>query len=191
MNTPAKPRFSRHTALIVANELCALLRPHCERMIIAGSLRRGKQWVGDVEILFISKAVTRPKSGDMFADETVSPAQIAIAKMLEDQLLTKRLKSDGTTTWGDQNKLATHVPTKVPVDLFHTTEAAWFNCLVCRTGSAAHNVTIATRAQHRGWKWNPYSPGFTHEATGEPYAVTSEEDLFRFLAMEFKAPKDR
>ena len=191
MNPQTKPRFSRHTALIAANEICEFLRPHCERIVVAGSLRRGKQWVGDAEILFVSKQITQQKPGDMFAHETVFPAHVAIAKMLEDQILTKRLNSVRSATWGDQNKLAIHVQTAVPVDLFQTTEAHWFNYLVCRTGSAAHNVTIATRAQQRGWKWNPYSAGFTNETTGEPYAVTSEEDLFRFLAMDYIAPSNR
>lgn len=191
MNPPAKPRFPRHTALTAANEICEILRPVCERVIVAGSLRRGKQWVGDVEILFVGKQVTQPKPGDMFAEETVSLAQIAIAKMLDDGLITKRPNKLDGFTWGDANKLAVHVPTRVPLDLFQTTEASWFNYLVCRTGSAAHNVTIATRAQQLGWKWNPYSVGFTHATTGEHYAVTSEEDLYRFLDMQFVAPKDR
>ena len=191
MNPPAKPRFPRHTALEVAAELCAILKPACERLTVAGSIRRGKQWIGDVEILYIGTRVTQPKPGDLFASETVSLAQIAIAKLLEDGILAKRPNIAGATAWGDSNKLALHAASGVPVDLFHTSETCWWNYLVCRTGSAAHNVTLATRAQQRGWKWNPYSAGFTHEKTGEPYAVTSEEDLFRFLEMPFKEPKER
>ena len=191
MKPPAKPRFPRHVALTVANDLCEILRPVCERVIIAGSIRRGKQWVGDVEILYIGKQITQAKPGDMFAMETLSLAQIAIEKLLERGMLTKRPNTAGHFTWGDQNKLALHTATGVPVDLFQTTEANWFNYLVCRTGSAAHNVTIATRAQQIGWQWNPYSAGFTKLSNGETYAVTSEADLFRFLDMQYKDPKDR
>ena len=58
MNPPqTKPRFARHVALTVANELLEILKPVCDRVIIAGSLRRGKQWVGDMEILYIGKKV--------------------------------------------------------------------------------------------------------------------------------------
>ena len=72
MNKPptAKPRFSRHAALSVAQEILTILLPVCERIIIAGSLRREKQWVGDVEILYISREMTGNTLGDFFAQET-------------------------------------------------------------------------------------------------------------------------
>ncbi len=191
MNPPVKPRFSRHIALTVAQEIVGALTPVCERVIVAGSLRRGKQWVGDVEILFIGKTLTRPKNGDFFENETVCLAQLAIADLLAANILAKRPNKIGGFTWGDQNKLALHTRSGVPVDLFQTTEASWFNYLVCRTGSAAHNVTIATRAKQLGWSWNPYGSGFTNEAGTASHDVVSEADLFTFLDMQFKDPKDR
>ena len=191
MNTSTKPRFSRHDALMVASEICAILKPVCERVIVAGSLRRKKQWVGDVEILFIPKTETGPCPDDLFAMKTVSLAQVAIDGMRAANILAPRLNKDGGTCWGDKNKLALHAASGVPVDLFSATEENWFNYLVCRTGSAAHNVTIATRANQLGWKWNPYGSGFTQVGTGKCYQVASEEDLFRFLDMQFKDPQDR
>jgi len=186
---PAKPRFSRHAALIAADELRQILAPVCERVEIVGSLRRGKQWVGDVEILFIGKIITRPKAGDMFATETVSLATEAIASQVARGLLAKRPNALGGFCWGDANKLALHVLTGVPVDLFATTAENWHNALVVRTGSAAHNVQIAQRAKAMGWNWNAYGPGFTRD--NDARVVTREEDLFEFLGMHFKAPPDR
>ena len=92
---------------------------------------------------------------------------------------------------GNRNKLATHLPSGVPIDLFSTTESNWHNSVVCRTGSAAHNITIATRAKQLGWTWNPYGSGFTRDAGTETYTVANEADLFRFLNMEFATPQDR
>ena len=37
-----KPRIQRDDALAVAHELMSILRGDCERIVIAGSLRRGK-----------------------------------------------------------------------------------------------------------------------------------------------------
>lgn len=191
MKPPTKPRFPHHAALAVAQEIVTILRPVCERIIIAGSLRREKSSVGDVEILYISRELTGNRIGDFFAQETRRLAEERIDSMLFDGLLTKRLNSVGSHMWGDQNKLAVHAATGIPVDLFRTTESNWFNALVCRTGSAAHNVTIATRAQQLGWRWSVYGSGFIDTAATRAHDVTSEEDLFDFLQMEFKAPKDR
>ena len=151
----------------------------------------GKQWVGDVEILYIGRQETRPKNGDLFAMENVSLAAIAIAELLASKVLEARANKLGGSTWGAQNKLALHVASGVPVDLFATTEASWWNYLICRTGSAAHNITIAERAKQLGWNWNPYGSGFTKPDGSEAYAIASESDLFRFLNMEYVEPCDR
>lgn len=191
MNLPIKPRFARHLALTVANEIVEILKPVCERVIVAGSLRRGKQWVGDVEILYIGNTVVQPKQGDLFARESVNLAALAIADLLASKVIAARPNKLGGSTWGDQNKLAVHVRSGVPVDLFSATEANWWNYLVCRTGSASHNVTIATRAKQLGWAWNPYGPGFAKLTGSEVYAVQSEADLFRFLNVQYVDPQDR
>jgi DNA polymerase/3'-5' exonuclease PolX len=50
-----KRKFPRTVAGDVAIELLALLSAFTERIEVAGSLRRGKSVVGDVEILFIPR----------------------------------------------------------------------------------------------------------------------------------------
>lgn len=46
-------RIPRQAALDLADQVIAVLSPHCERIEIAGSLRRGKPDVGDIEIVCI------------------------------------------------------------------------------------------------------------------------------------------
>jgi DNA polymerase/3'-5' exonuclease PolX len=58
-----RTKFQRSDALAVARALVGQLRPkdaaeRCERVIVAGSLRRRKKEVGDVEILFIPRWVS-------------------------------------------------------------------------------------------------------------------------------------
>src|SRR5574340_184531 len=44
-------RYKRETALARAQVLVELLRPYCEQIEIAGSLRRCKETVGDIKIV--------------------------------------------------------------------------------------------------------------------------------------------
>ena len=47
----------------VADQLVDLLEPYCERIQIAGSVRRKKPYVKDIELLCVSKVTSSP---DMF-----------------------------------------------------------------------------------------------------------------------------
>ncbi len=91
-------------AIKVANELVAILEPFCERVQIAGSLRRKKQLVGDIELLFIPRIETR--QADMFTVEPMDVADEKLNAMLVAGDLAKRPNVNGTFAWGKKNKLA-------------------------------------------------------------------------------------
>jgi DNA polymerase/3'-5' exonuclease PolX len=93
--------------------------------------------------------------------------------------------------WGEKNKLARLSESQIPLDLFATTEECWANYLVCRTGGAETNTRIATEAQRRGLKWNPYGPGFTHLATGRTIQITTEADVFKTVGLNPISPEKR
>jgi len=181
-----KRRWPRAEALAVARELCARLKPVCDRLVVAGSLRRGKADVGDVEILYIPRMQERP--ADLLSKCMVSLAAEEIERMLEDGTLTKRKSRTGSTAWGEKNKLALH-RSGVPVDLFSTSAESWWNYLVCRTGPAESNTRICMAAQAIGWKWNPYGSGFSRD--GETRAMESEEAVFQFVGLPYWPPNDR
>lgn len=184
----AKVKWPRSAALEVAKELCARLKPHCKKLIVAGSLRRRKAEVGDVEILYVSRMAERPL--DMFSTQLVSLADEEITKMLDDGSLTKRPSKTGSTAWGDKNKLAVH-RSGMPVDLFSTVDESWCNYLVCRTGPANSNTRIATEAQRRGYRWNPYGIGYTKLADGTVTAMDSEAAVFAFVGLPYAEPWER
>lgn len=50
-----KKKFPAASAIQVAQSIVAALAPSCQRIEIAGSLRRRKQEVGDIEILYVAK----------------------------------------------------------------------------------------------------------------------------------------
>ena len=70
-----KVRHPRAVAIAVARELCGLLEPVTSEMKVAGSLRRMKRQVGDVEIIFIPRIETRPEG--LFDTRTVDLAELA------------------------------------------------------------------------------------------------------------------
>jgi CheY-like chemotaxis protein len=157
---------------------------------LAGSLRRRKQEVGDIEILYIPTCEVRPVRGDMFATGKVDVVNEAIKSLMERGILKLREGETGHTSYGPKNKLMTHVPSGIPVDFFATVESSWFNYLVCRTGSKENNLRIATAAQDKGWRWNPYGCGFSGP-NGKTYQVTAERDVFQFVGLPYLEPKDR
>lgn len=186
-----KPRITRAAALIVAKEICDALKPHTTRLIVAGSLRRMKDMVGDAEILYVPKITTGADPDDLFSMKDTNHADAAIAALEEFGIISKRLNVEGRTTYGPKNKLMMHERLGVPVDLFAATDENWWNYLVCRTGSSESNVKIATAAQRKGWKWNPYGSGFSNPDTGAVHIATSEEDVFKFVGLPYREPKDR
>ena len=69
-----KKKWPLEQAKAVAVELLSYLHGFCERAQIAGSIRRGKSLVGDIEILYIPKMEMRKT--DMFSAHEVDLAEI-------------------------------------------------------------------------------------------------------------------
>lgn len=195
MTTIEKPRFPAALALSVAYALVADLRPHCieGRIVIAGSLRRRKADVGDIEIVFVPRESPAP-AVDLFAPPPMLAAtDAAITELLARGILAKRTNAIGRESWGLKNKLAKHVASGIPVDLFTATESNWWNYLVCRTGGAETNVAICTAAIRKGWKWTPYGDGFSKpKGLGrEVIPVADEREVFDLVEMPYLEPWER
>jgi DNA polymerase/3'-5' exonuclease PolX len=185
-NTP-KHKFPRAAAIAVAQEVGRALSPGCQRIIVAGSLRRGCAEVGDVELLYIPRTDQRPDPVDLFAEITVNLADEEIGRLEALGVLARRKNIMGCETFGPKNKLMLHVPSGIPVDLFSIEADAWWNNLVCRTGPADSNTRIAMAAQRKGWHWQPYSPGFFRD--GHIEEMHSEQEVFAFAGLHF--PRNR
>lgn len=184
----SKTKFPFAKARAVGSVLCLALEEECERIEIAGSIRRGKPEVGDIEIVYIPKMGT-VRDG-LFDTKEVSRVDLLLQALLDSGVLAKRRNVNGSEMWGTKNKLALHCASGIPVDFFATTEEAWFNYLVCRTGGAENNTRVAMAAQDKGWKWNPYGPGFTddHRRT---IRVSSEREVFELLGLRYLEPEER
>lgn len=190
MTSPPKPRFLRQFALNVVREILSHLTPsHCQRIIVAGSLRRRKEDVGDIEILYIP--ATEERQVDLISTATVSLADEQIEAMVDRGIISRRLSKTGHPSWGTKNKLASHTATGIPIDFFATTEESWHNYLVCRTGPAASNTRIATIAQQRDYQWKPYGSGFIRLTDGKVFPMASEQSVFEFVGLPYLEPWER
>lgn len=184
-----KVKYPRAEALAVAKELCQLLQPVSERLKVAGSLRRKRKAVSDVEILYLPRFERRKK--DLFDYYQHNLAADVIEAAVESGVLSKRLNTKGHTCWGESNKLAVHVASGIPVDLFQATAGNWFNYLICRTGPKEHNIAITHRASKLGLEWRPTSEGFLDLKTSKPLPVHSEEELYAILEYVHLQPWER
>lgn len=183
-----KTKFQHAEALAVAKELQAMIAPACKRIAIAGSLRRMKPEVGDIELLFVPILSERPDG--LFDSKIVDVCSEVVEKMLSDGLLAKRPNVNGHFTWGERNKLAIHVPSGIPVDLFGTNEENWFVSLVIRTGSKETNLALTMGAQKKNASLRAYGCGVTW-SDGTTTPATSEQHVFEMCGVPYKEPKDR
>lgn len=187
MNTPKK-KYDRKLAIKVAKEVTNWLLGSCERLVVAGSLRRRKLLVGDVEILYIPEF--KIEKVDLLTEAPVNQADVCLENLIKIGIIAKRKNVNGSEVWGEKNKLAVHVASGIPVDFFSTTAPCWFNYLVCRTGGARNNTLIAEAYQRRGLKWNPYSIGYSDRA-GEAHPNNSEAEVYEHAKLKYLHPWER
>jgi DNA polymerase/3'-5' exonuclease PolX len=190
----SKIKHPRAKAIEVAKELTAALRDLCEpeRFVFAGSLRRMKPEVGDIEMVYVPKVVMLPDPADLLGNPIPTiPFDSQLETWLRVGVLTKRVGEKGGTAWGAMNKLAVHTASGIGIDFFQANKRNFWTLLVCRTGSAESNMRICAAAEARGEKWNPYL-GFEDRRTGELLFVPeSEEALFAHVRLPYQQPKER
>ena len=77
----------------------------------------------------------------------------------------------------------------MPYECFHASTLYF-------TGSDEHNKRMRNRAIEKGFKLSEYglfknANGEAEEKDARPEPVESEEDIFKLLGMEYKAPTER
>lgn len=162
-----------HTqALQTAEALVDLLRMHCERIEIAGSIRRGEPMVGDVEIVAIAKDSLLP-----FTDDLVQRGIGAKALYGE----------KNTTRWGGKYRGVQYQGMKC--ELFIAEPDNYGATLWLRTGGGDKNKfvmqhLIRTNAPVRT------SEGYWHYK-GALVPTPEEQDVYDLLGLPFIPPAER
>jgi DNA polymerase (family 10) len=161
----AAGRFRLDTAYDTAEVLTAWLRDlkAVEDVTPAGSLRRGRETVGDLDLL-----VTGRDPASIAEHFVKFPGIAAILGKGEDKVSVK-LKND------------------LQVDVRLLDRSAYGAAMQYFTGSKEHNVALRDRAKRQGWKLNEY--GLFH---GEKLlASRTEEEIYEKLGLPWIPPELR
>ncbi len=163
-------------ALEIAKSMMEDLQPYCERIQIAGSLRRRRPEVGDIEMVAIPKLV---QGVDLFG----GPGS-------EQNLLEDYLHTFDILRGGDHYKKIRLA--SIEVDLFITTPEQWGVIFLLRTGSAEFSHWFVTRRCDGGGLPSHMRIQDGRLWIGGQVADTPEEsDLFEKTGICWVSPNER
>jgi DNA polymerase (family 10) len=165
-------RFRIDQAREHADRISALIHefPGIEEITPAGSLRRGRETVGDLDLLV---------TGPACEPDVVSAAVEHVAALpLIDKLLAK-----------GQNKVSFTLRNNLQVDVRLLPRASYGAALQYFTGSKMHNVALRQRAIKRGLTLNEYALLRVEDNT--IVAAATEEAIYRALEMDYIPPELR
>ncbi len=182
-------RWPLRDAEQVADDLVRLLAPRCERIQIAGSIRRKRPQVKDIELLCVSKAWS---SQDLFGGLATNGYELDLKLdelVADGSVLKKRPNKAGRYSYGEKNKLLTHVPSGIPVDIFSAPATNWGMALVVRTGPKEMNIRMMARFKEMGMRGHAY--GGVTDQDGTEIECPSEAKVFELLGWRYVPPESR
>jgi DNA polymerase/3'-5' exonuclease PolX len=176
-------------SLAIVSELI----PFCEKIEIAGSVRRECSNVNDIDIVLIPKLGGKDKiigrcsrKLSIFTGRRPDPNNVTFIAEGGD------LQLDLFFAHGDID------------DLVSTTPTNWGAVYLCRTGSMQHNIQLCNHAITKGLKFAPYrgvvkkiraiqAPGvFLDGDLGEEIiASATEEAIYESLGLPWRHPRER
>jgi len=175
MSLTDKHRYAE--AFAIAQSLIECLRPACKRIELAGSLRRQRPYIGDIEIV----AIPRLASAGLFGD-------------MQESMLDEAVLSCGATRFSKSGaRFRQFEFGGMNVDLFIQPDpATWGVNFMIRTGSADFSHWLVTDRRHGGalpsylrvkdariWRGN------------EALSTPEEGDVFDLLKVAWIPPADR
>lgn len=195
------------SALTIAGELLGHLSPACSRIELAGSIRRERPVVNDIELVAIPRVREEEQvgaQGDLFAP---APPVVLVNQLWErvealavqDVLVPIKpgvpdLEAD--SRWGEKRLAGSryfrlYLPeARVKVDLFMADAATWGVVFAIRTGCSEFSRALVTR-------WTAVSggghsqEGRLHDAYGAALETPEEEDVFRLCRARLIPPQER
>ena len=161
----AKANFEktpRKDALVVGTKLEQALQPLCNVVTIVGSIRQGKDMIGDIDIVVIPN---------------IDPAEFL-----------ERCKDIIEYEYGGKKKIFGMFMDR-PINIFVTDESGYGACTYQMTGPAKYNILMRRRAKLKGFRLNEY--GLYDRESGDYVAGATERSIFEALNLEYKAPTER
>lgn len=153
-------------------------RPFCDRVEVAGSIRRHKSEVGDIEICAIPGTdVTRA---------------MGLYNLVRSIPRTKgKLPHEGA-------RYTQFIVDPIKMDCFWCTRETWGLNFLIRTGSAEFSHALAAHSNRLGYEWKEARVyradtrlGSDQSDDRDPIVLLEEEDVFRFFGLRWVPPEER
>jgi len=144
--------------------------PGIERVTPAGSLRRGRETVGDLDLLATGPACDPANTGPAVEYVAAYPGIVDIIAKGE-------------------NKVSFHVSHGLQVDVRLLPSASYGAALQYFTGSKAHNVSLRQRALKMGYTLSEWSLARLDDDS--VVAAATEEEIYAALGMDWMPPEIR
>lgn len=166
-------RFHLDAADAIAQKMSDLLKglPGVEKVTPAGSLRRGRETVGDLDLLITGKCCSNPEQRNKVQDAILDFPGIAA-------VLAK-----------GENKVSFKLRSGMQVDVRLLPPESFGAAMQYFTGSKNHNVCLRQRALRMGYTLNEY--GLVRMEDNERVAGVEEEEIYRKLGLAFIPPELR
>ena len=154
----------------VAKDLVRELALFCDRIEVAGSIRRRRPFVNDIDLVLIPK---------------------------NQGLLDTKLRELGCRFGGPKLRRLVYPhprtersPQGAQVDIYIATPETWAVLLLIRTGSTRHNVRLCTRARALGLQLKADGQGLVDDL-GNRVAGDTEASIFDVLGLPYREPWER
>lgn len=194
----SETRWPVHVAFKLAIEMMGLLVDVVERIEIAGSIRRQKSTVGDIEIVCSPKYL---RQKDFFGNETsaVNLLDERFGELHRHNLVQKRLNKNGVPiAWGSgsDSRYRAMMYRGVPVDVFSVLpDRQWGPTMLIRTGPGDANGVLVTQEgiRNRDGHWGILPKGMMFNegaiwSGGIKLNTPEEWDVFDVLQLPYIPP---
>jgi len=161
----SKGKLPYKTAISIAKKIISYLEPHIIKISEAGSLKRKKPMVRDIDILAASN----------------KPEKV-IATFIKYKEIKKVLAKGPT-------KATVILKNNIQVDLRVLPPKSWGAGLLYFTGGKNYNIELRKIAIKKGFKLSEY--GLYGKKTGKLIASKTEQEILKKLGVKYKKPEER
>lgn len=161
----------------VAAQLVEQMAPHCKRIEVAGSIRRCRLEIGDIEIVCVPT--------------------VELYDLTDAWLSSGVIRHRDPRRWGNRLRSfrlnVKNLEESVQVDLFLQPDpATWGVNMLLRTGSAEFSRKMVTKRSAGGWMPDGYQVRDARVWAGARLLETPEEDvIFHTWGMDYVLPPQR